>query len=234
MPLAVDPPRARRGQLFELGQRRGTAFEGQIDETQKHLGGRLGVRQRAVARLHRDAEEVRQRPEARPLDPPTEQVPGERNRVDHGRRDPLPGHPLELPIDEADVEAGVVGDEHGLAGERHELPERLAHAGRRAQLGVGKPCEAAHLARQRDAGSDERLEEPVLPKPPDPDGADLADPRRRDREPRRLEVEDDEAGLVEPRILRIGERHVGAAPGQPVVEVDQGPEQGAGKALGRP
>ena len=133
-----------------------------------------------------------------------------------------------------DVEAGVVGDEHRVSGERHELRERLAHPGRCAQLRVGEPCEASDLARKRDAGSDERLEEPVLLKPPDPDRADLADPRRRHREPGRLEVEDDEGGLVEPWILRIGERDVGAAPRQPVVEVDQRPEQGAREALGRP
>ncbi len=136
VPLAVDPPGPRRRQLFELGQGRGPALERKVDQAQEHLGSCLSVGKSAMARLDRDAEEVRERPEARPVDPTAEQVPGERHRVDHGRRDSLPADALELAIDETDVEAGVVRDEHGVAGERHELRERLTHPRRRAQFCV--------------------------------------------------------------------------------------------------
>ena len=64
--LAVHPPRPRRGELLELGDRRRAALLREPEQAHEHLGGRLRVGQRAVARLHRDAEEERERGEARP------------------------------------------------------------------------------------------------------------------------------------------------------------------------
>ncbi len=230
--LAVDPPRARGSQLLELGDRRGAALLRDLDEPEEHLGGRLGIGERAVAGLDGGAEEVRERGEARPLDPPAQEVARERHRVDDGRREPFPGQAFELAVDEADVEAGVVGDEDGVAGEGDEAGERLADSRRAAQLVVGEPGQPPDRTRQRHARRDERLEDAGRLEPSQSDRADLADPGRGDGETRRLEIEDDEARLGEVRVGRARERDERAAPGKPRITVDERTEQRAGDAVG--
>ena len=109
----MDSPRSRRGDLLELGERRGSALGRELDEPQEHLGRRLRVGQGAMARLDGHAEEVSERGEARSLDASRKEIPGERDGVDHSGGEPLAGHPFELPVHEPDVEASVVRDQHG-------------------------------------------------------------------------------------------------------------------------
>ena len=83
------------------------------------LGRGLGVGQRAVAGPHAGVEALRQRgPGSSGRTRPSSSRPGERDGVDHGR-----GQPPALPagdssgVDEADVEARVVRDQHRSARE---------------------------------------------------------------------------------------------------------------------
>ncbi len=91
----------------------------------------------------------------------------------------LPGEPLELAVDEPDVEARVVGDEHGVACERREPSQRRRDPWRLPERLVGEPGQPPDRRRQRHAGRDERLEGVPELEPLDADGPDLADPRRR-------------------------------------------------------
>ena len=70
--LRRQPARARRRQLDELGDGRRAALLGEPDQAQEDLRRRLRIRQRAVARPRRGAEEVRERrePGARACGPP--------------------------------------------------------------------------------------------------------------------------------------------------------------------
>ena len=73
-----------------------------------------------------------------------------------------------------------------------------------------------------DAGADEGLERLPELERSYADGADLADARRACREAGRLQVEDDELGLLEQRIVRRGdERDRRAVPREPPVPLDQ-------------
>ncbi len=73
-----------------------------------------------MARLHRRAEEIGKLRETRAWDAACEQPPRERHGVDDGRRDPRTRQPLRLTVEEREIEARVVRDEHGVAGEREE------------------------------------------------------------------------------------------------------------------
>ena len=77
-----------------------------------------------MTRARRGAEEVRERREPDAGDPPGEDAPREPDGVDDGRRDPPAGQPLDLAVEEADVEARVVRDEHRVAGELQEATHR--------------------------------------------------------------------------------------------------------------
>ena len=77
-----------------------------------------------MARLGRDAEEVRERREPDPPRPLAEQPSGEPDRVDDGRRDLPPGEPGDLDVEEGEIETRVVRDERCVPGERDEPPHR--------------------------------------------------------------------------------------------------------------
>ena len=70
-----------------------------------------------------EAEEVRQRRQPDALLPSLEEPPREPDRVDDRRRHPPAGQPFDLAVEEPHVEAGVVGDEHGVAGELEEAAD---------------------------------------------------------------------------------------------------------------
>ena len=231
--LRVDAARPGRRELLELRERRRALLAGELDQPQEDLGGRLRVGKRAVAGLDGHAEEVGERGEARAADAPAEQVTGERHRVDHGRVQALAGHPLELPVDEADVEARVVGDENGAAGELRETPERQPDSWGGAELLVGQAGEEADRAGERGLRRDERLVLAGELEVSDADGADLADARGRARKAGGLEVEDDELGLAEERVGRRRERDERSAPAEARVAVDERAEELSGESLGR-
>src|SRR5581483_9734868 len=171
--------------------------------------------------------------QARPLDAAAQEVASERDRVDDGAGVALAGEALELPVDEGGVEARVVRDEHGVACERGEAAKRGLDLRRAREVALREPGERAHRPRQGDARSDEGLEGLDSREPLDPDGADLADARRGGREPRRLEGEDAEARLLEERRRLRRERDTRAAPREPIVVLDERPEQRPGDGIGR-
>ena len=106
-----------------------------------------------MARLGRHPEEQRERGEVHPLRATAEQVARQRNGVDHRCREPLPGQPLQLAVDEADVEARVVGDEHRVPGEGTEPPQRGSDPGRPPQHLVRQAGDPADRRRQRHPGA---------------------------------------------------------------------------------
>ena len=119
--------------------------------------------------------------------------------VEHGRADAFPREPVDLVLQEADVEAGVVRRERSVAGEREEAPYRDLRARGPSQIVLADPGERRDERRQSGAGIDERLERLGDLERSDADGADLADAVAARREPRRLEVEDDELGVLDRR-----------------------------------
>ena len=153
--LGVQAPRARRRQLDEVGDRLGPALLRKADQRDQDLRRRRGIGERPVARRRGRAEEVRERREAEAAGPAAEQAPGEPDRVDDRRRDAPAGEPLDGAVEEAHVEPRVVRDEHGVAGEREEAPDR--EIGRRgaAHVAPADPREGRDRRRQRHARVDE-------------------------------------------------------------------------------
>ena len=122
-------------------------------------------------------------------------------------------------------------DEHGVAGERREPPQRRRDARRAPQLLVGQPGQPPDRRRQRHARRDERLERlPQLePAARAPRRSRRSAPRR--REPGRLQVEDDERRVLERGVLALDERDERPAPDEPRVLLDERREQRPGRAL---
>ena len=229
--LVVDLALARCTQFVQVGERARAAFLGKPDQGEEDLAGRLGVRQRAVARLRLRAEEVRERGEARPGDAAGEERPRERQRVEHGGGEALAGQTVEIAVEERAVEARVVGDEHRVAGEGHEAADRDGGRRRSAQIRLADAGQGGDRRRQLGAGVDQRFERRRLLQGADADGSDLADSRAA-AESCRLEIEDHVVRLLEQRILlRPGDPDRRADPAQPRVAGDQVVEQRAGEAL---
>ncbi len=182
-----------------------------------------------MARLHRRPEEARERSETRAPGPRAEERPRERNRVKDGRRQPARLDPLDGLVEERQVEARVVRDDHAVPGEREEAAHGRLDGRRAAQVGVADPGQLRDHRSERRARPDERLERPGRLEPAQADGADLADLGRAGGEPGRLEIDDDEGGRLERKILRgrAGERDVCAGPDEPRVGLDHLPEQRA-------
>ena len=102
-------------------------FLREAEEREQDLRRRLGVRQSAVTGPRAGAEEVRERGKADAAEPAGEQAAGEPDCVDDRRRDPPTRQPLHLAVEEADVEAGVVGDEDSVTREIEEAANRELH-----------------------------------------------------------------------------------------------------------
>ena len=78
-----------------------------------------------MARSRRHTEEVGQLGEADAPRAPVEQPPREPDGVDDGGRHPPARDPLHLAVEEREVEAGVVRDEHAVPGEVEEAAHRV-------------------------------------------------------------------------------------------------------------
>ena len=130
-------------------------------------------------------------------------------------------------VEEADVEAGVVRGERCVAGEREEAADGELRTRCAAQLGVAQAGQPGDRRRERDPGLDERLERLGDLERLDAHRADLAHAVARGREPGRLEVEDDELGVLDQRVgLRaVRETDASAEPREPGVTVDDVGEQ---------
>ena len=160
--LRVQAPRARGGELDEVGQRAGAPLLGEPDQDDEDLRGRPGVRQGAVARLGRDAEEVRERRQPDATRPPGEEPSCEPHGVHDGCGDSPARQVRHLAVEEREVEPRVVRDQRGVAGEREQLPDgmvrpRSATEGRRAgcrstrrrRAAAGRPGRRASRMRPR-------------------------------------------------------------------------------------
>ncbi len=187
------------------------------------------IGERPVTRLDRRPEEVREVREAEPLRPAAQQPPGEPDRVDHRSCDAPARQPLDGAVEEAHVEARVVGDEDGVAGEREEAAHGEVGGRRSAHVALGDTRQGGDRRRQRHARVDEGLERGAGLECLHPLRADLDDPRAGRRETRGLEVEHDERGVLEQErgTGRVGEPDRGAAPGKPRVTRDDVVEQRA-------
>ena len=86
----------------------------------EHLGRRLGVGKSTVAGSRGDAEELGERGEANAAQAPVEQAPRERGGAEWRLGQPPAVQPLQLPFQEALVEAGVMGHERSIAREDDE------------------------------------------------------------------------------------------------------------------
>ena len=225
----------RRGELDHLGERPRPALLREAEERDQDLCRGERVRKRTVAWIGRRAEEVRELREREALASPMQEPPGEPDGVDHGRGDAPAGEPLDGVVEEAHVEAGVVRGERCVAREREEAANGELLTRRAAQLGVAQAGQPGDRLRQRDSGVDQRLERLGDLERLHAHRADLAHAIARGREPGRLEVEDDELGVLDQRVrLRaVREAHASAEPRQARVTVDDVGEQGVGEARRR-
>ena len=232
--LAGEPARPRRGEVDDVGHRPRAVLLREAEEREQDLRRRLGVRQCAVAGPRAGAEEVRERGEADAAQATGEQAAGEPDGVDDRRRDPPSRQPLHLAVEEADVEAGVVGDEDGIAREIEEAANRELHRRCAAQRRRVDPGQRRDRRGQGSPRIDERLEPLGEVEAVDPNGADLADRGGAGREAGRLEVDDDVRRRLErdPGARRLGEPDARSAPGEPGVADDDVVEQRAGEPGG--
>ena len=204
--LEVQPPRPRRGQLDEVGERACAALLCETEQHEQDLRRRAGIRERTVARRGRDAEEVRERREPHATRPPLEQASGKPHGVDDGRRDAPAGETLDLSVEEREVEPGVVGDERGVAREADEAAHCRRHRGRLRQIPRPDPGEVGDRCGKRHSRVHERLERVLELEAADALCADLADPRRSRREPGRLEVDNHEMRVLQQDVVAGGIR----------------------------
>src|SRR5581483_5585387 len=146
------------------------------DQRPENFGGGACVGESPVVRHGTGAEETGQRAQlaVRHL-LRVQQLPGERHRVEH--RESRPGQPAGLRggAEKADVERGVVRDQHAAVGE----PEQPGQDGRDLRGGGQQPIgDAGELfdgRRDRDARVDQRGELAAPYSAADPHHADLGD-----------------------------------------------------------
>ena len=155
-----------------------------------------------VGREKRSASECRS--QRRPA--PGQQAPRERDRVEHRQLEPAPVDRAERALQEPDVEARVVRDEHAALREPQEIAQRRPDRPGSREVALADAGQRRDHGRQRHAGIDEALEGRDELEALDPDGADLDDARPAP-DARRLEVDDAEARLLERRLG--GRRPVG-------------------------
>ena len=155
----------------------------------------------------RNTEELGKRGEADAAQAPFQQAPGEGGGAEGRLGEPPTVQGLQLSLEEPLVEAGVVGGERCVTGERDEASDDARDGGCTAQLLVAKTGQTRYRWRESQTGVDERLERIDELECSHARCSDLADPVACGREPRRLQVEDDELRLLQQRVLlRAGER----------------------------
>ena len=133
--LRVQPPRPGRGQVDQVGDGARAALLRQADQAHEDLGrGRASGRARWQGCVG-TPKKCGQPGEPDAADAALQEPPRQPDGVDHRRRDPPPGDPLDLAVEEPEVEARVVGDEHVVAGEPQEPAHRHLGARRATELG---------------------------------------------------------------------------------------------------
>ena len=213
-----------------------TSFLGEPEQKDGNLGSRDRVRKRTMAGPSRHPEEMGKLCEREALASPVEKAPGEPDGVDHRCSTASTGETLDGTVEERDVEAGIVGDQRGVAGEGQEATHRRLGARRPPQVLLPDPGQRRHERRQERPWVDERLERLHEFEGPDAHGADLTDPAAGRRESGRLEVENDELGVFERgvEVRRAGEAYPSPEPLEARIVGDDVGEQGACEFCGRP
>ena len=155
-------------------------------------------------------------------DASSEQCAREPHGVDDRQADSRAGEPLSLAVEEGEVEARVVCDEDGIAGEAQEAPHGFGRARRAAELLVPEAGHCARSGRDGKPGVDERLELGLDLEAAETDSPDLANPGLPGSQSRRLEVDDDVGRVLEQqrRARRLGECDRVAVPGKTRVGLD--------------
>src|SRR5439155_23296389 len=166
--------------------------------------------------------------------PPGEQAAREPDRVDDRPGQSGSRETLGLAVEEREVEAGVVSHEDGIAGELEKAPDGDARMSLAAQLRIVETGESADRGRERYAGIDEQLEILLKLEPAHSHRADLADMGAARPQAGRLQIDDDEGGILELDIGagRVSQPNRVTAPGEPGILADHLVQQAAGKAHG--
>ena len=179
---------------------------GPLEQRVQHLGRRLRVGERAVDRLGRDAEVARQRGEPEVRNLVAHESPRDRERVDVAVREARSTRRDQRGVEERDVEADVVADDHRVADELEQRGEHLFDARRGQHHRLGDAGEHGDERRDRHAGVDERLEAAEAFAAAQLHRADLGDRAVARRGAGGLEVDDDERDLGEglPEVVEGG------------------------------
>ena len=148
----------------------------EAQEPDEHLGRRERVGEGTVAGAHLGVEPFGQRAQVHALEPVAEQPPCQGDGVDHRRGEPAAAQARQVGVDEPDVEAGVVGDEHGARAEPQELVEHRPHPRAPADVVLGDARDLRDLAGTHAAGVDEPLHPRRLAEAAHADGPQLDDP----------------------------------------------------------
>ena len=166
----------------------------------QHVDGRLRVRQRPVVGRHGGVEQVGEGRElvVRRL-VAGDDASGEPDRVHHLVAGPRVAGPRRGGLEEADVERGVVRDEHGAAGELEEAGQHLLDRRGADQHRGGDPGQHLDERRHRAAGVHERLELAEDLAAAHLDRPDLGDRAVRGGAAGGLQVDDDERDVRQRR-----------------------------------
>ena len=106
----------------------------------------------------------------------------------------------QLPLEEALIEASVVGNQERIARKAEEAAKNAGDGSRALQLLLAQSCKAGHRFWERNPRIHKRLKGVDELERPHPNRPELADLASRSREPGGLEVKDDELGLLEQRV----------------------------------
>jgi hypothetical protein len=137
-----------------------------------------------------------------------------------------------LPLEEALVEASVVRNELPVPDEGEKAAENGGDRRRAAELLLSEAGETRYGFRKRDSGVHERLKGVDGLERPDANGPELADAAVGSGEARGLEVEDDELGLLEQRVVPSGQGDDGAGADDSAVAGSDVGQEGTGQSVG--
>jgi hypothetical protein len=154
----VETPLPGSGELDHLGERACSALLREPEQRDEDLCGRERIRQRAMTRLGRRAEEVRELSEREALAAPLQQPAREPDGVHDRRCDAASREPLHRVVEESDVEARVVRGEGRVVDECEKAPHGELLPRRAAQVGVAETRQPRDRRREGDPRIDERLE----------------------------------------------------------------------------
>jgi hypothetical protein len=166
----------------------------------EHVDGGAGVGERAVAGRDRGAEVGGEGGEADVGDLVAgEQLAGQPGGADHPVGEPLVAVALQVGLEEAPVEGGVVGDQHGAAEELQQAGEHHLDGLGVGDHAVGDAGQGGDQRWDRDLGVDQGVEGAEHLAAADPDGADLRDPVGGGGAAGDLQVQDHELDVDEGR-----------------------------------